>query len=180
MEIKTLTEGHISGSKVVMVLVEFQARMDALLKEMKILVERVDPDWAMDFTQFPEMDAFMKTPIKPMEVPASTSSELLGSFLAQSLPNLVPELVKEAPVVPEQKQTDISIVPKFPEKMKLAERPPGVLRELSVPPCKTSQPIAPSTQPMSCKGFGWGSGKVQSDLTERWGGIPNLAHSFPG
>ena len=160
-----------------MVLIEFQARMDVVLKEMKILVERVDPDQAMDFTQFPEMDAFMMTPIKPMEVPASTSSELLGSFLAQPLPNLVPEPVKEAPTVPEQKQTDISVVPKFSEKMKLAERPPSVPRELSVPPCKTSQLIAPSTQPTSCKGFEWGSGKVQSDLTERWGGIPNPAHS---
>ena len=73
-----------------------------------------------------------------MEVRASTSSELLGSFLAQPLPNLVPEPVKEALAVPEQKQTDISIVPKFPEKMKLVEGPPSVPRELSVPPCKTS------------------------------------------
>ena len=138
MEIKTLTEGHISGSRVVMVLVEFQARMDVVLKEMKILVERVDPDRAMDFTQFSEMDAFMKTPIKPMEVPASTSSELLGSFLTQPLLNLVLDPVKEAPAVPEQKQTDISVVPKFPEKMKLAEQPPSAPRELSVLPYKTS------------------------------------------
>lgn len=95
-----VSEGHIARSKVVLVLVKFQAWMDVVPKEMKALVEWVDLDWAMDFTYFPEVDAFMKMPFKLVEVPASTFLGLLDLLLAQPLPNLVLELVKEV-LVPE-------------------------------------------------------------------------------
>lgn len=180
-----VSEGHITGSRVVMVmvLVDFQARMDAVLKEMRSLVERVDPDHAMDFSKFPEVDAFMKTLVKPVEAPASTSGGMLGSLLAQPLTNIIPGSAKDIPV-PDHQEVVVTKY-NFPAKPKFPERPPSVPQMLL--PRESSQILQPSAQPTSSLGSGRGSGKVsgrgsgriRSDLSNRWGGVSNPARDHP-
>ena len=93
-----VSEGHIVGSRVVMVLVEFQARMEVVLKEMRALVERVDPNRIMEYPHFPELDTLMKTPVKSQEVAAAASEGGLGSLLAQPLTTSSPQPNREIPI----------------------------------------------------------------------------------
>lgn len=69
-----------------MILVDFQARMEVVLKEMCQLVEQVDPNRAMDFSKFPELsgDLCLRTPVKPISDPALSESGRLRSLLGQT------------------------------------------------------------------------------------------------
>ena len=157
-----MSEGHIAGSKIIMILVEFQARMEAVLKDMRQLVERVDPDRAMDFSQFPEVDAneFLKTPLKPIPVPVPvpvpSGSGGLGSLLEQPLQ---PPPIKE----PEQR-----LEPKCP---------PSMPRDIPTKPRSSLETVTtqhPEVETSKATGL-----KVRSDLTNQWGGIPNPAKDHP-
>lgn len=166
-----VSEGHIAGSRVVMVIVDFQARMDATLKEMRALVERVDPDRMIDYSQFPEVETFMKTPVKPKEVPASTSEGGLGSLLAQPLP------IPEPTVIPVLNFRGIA-VEGVPQKSTQRERPPSVPREKSIPP-PVPRLVLPSGSSGSGKGTEKGSGPIRRDLSDRWGTQSNPARKYP-
>jgi len=48
-------EGHVTGSKIVTILVDFSAWIEIVLKEMCQLLGHLDLDQVMDFTQFSEL-----------------------------------------------------------------------------------------------------------------------------
>lgn len=57
---RLLKEGHVTASKILVILVDFQAWMEAIVKEMRQLVRNLVPNRAMDFTNFPEIPAFLE------------------------------------------------------------------------------------------------------------------------
>ncbi len=56
-------EGHLTGSKVIRILMDF-SRMELTLKEMRQLLGRINPDRVMDFSNFPEIHFDTETPVK--------------------------------------------------------------------------------------------------------------------
>ena len=68
------TQGTMTGSKMVTILVDFEARMKMILKEMNKLLGFLDPDRALDMTEFPEVlvNLFRQTPVK--ETPSRQTS----------------------------------------------------------------------------------------------------------
>ncbi len=61
---KLAKEGHLTGSKVIQILVDFSSRMESTLKEMQQLFGWIDPDRVMDFSSFPEIHFDTETPMK--------------------------------------------------------------------------------------------------------------------
>lgn len=81
-----VSKGYITRSKIVMILVDCQARMDVVLREMRQLVKRADLNRAMDSSKFSKVpeDLFLRTPVKPMSDPTPSKSGGLGSLLGQT------------------------------------------------------------------------------------------------
>jgi len=48
-------EGHMTESKVVMIMVDFKVRMETILKEMCKLLGHLHSESGMDLSQFPEV-----------------------------------------------------------------------------------------------------------------------------
>jgi hypothetical protein len=59
-----IKEGHLTGSKVVKILVDFSSWMEIVLKEMHQLLGCIDPNRVMDFAYFLEIPFDMETPVK--------------------------------------------------------------------------------------------------------------------
>ncbi len=77
---KLMQEGHITRSKDLTILVDYQAKMEVVLKEMRDLLNRVDKNLPLDFSKFPEVSNIISlAPAK--STPGSTSSG--GTGLAQ-------------------------------------------------------------------------------------------------
>jgi len=57
-------KGHVTGSKIVTILVDFSAYIETMLKEMRQLLGHHDLDQVMDFTQFPELPFVVGTPVR--------------------------------------------------------------------------------------------------------------------
>lgn len=80
LESKLAQEGSLTGSLVVRILVDYNSRMEKVLEEMRHLLGNLDPNRAMDFSQFPEVPYMMESPFKrtPVKPPQAGLSGLKG------------------------------------------------------------------------------------------------------
>ena len=89
---RLLREGHVSGSKIIKIMVDFSARMTHTLQEMRTLLEPPEPDRSLDFSTFPDVPStlFDSTPEKPVvpamaqSVPSRSTSAGLRDILPQA------------------------------------------------------------------------------------------------
>jgi hypothetical protein len=122
-------EGHLTGSKVIQILVDFSSRMEITLKEMRQLLGRIDPDRVMDFSNFPEIHFDTKTPVKliasmplPLkpEAPWKTLRYLTEPFSKQLEKTIrgsvktVPEPSKQPDMTRELAPPEITVSPPVP------------------------------------------------------------------
>jgi hypothetical protein len=87
-ENELIRHGHITGSKIIIILTDFQDRMERVLREMRELVTRVNPDQAMDFSRFPEVPANLllsETPIRQAPGIPTSPSVGLGTLLRHTV-----------------------------------------------------------------------------------------------
>ena len=63
---KLIQDGHVTGSTVLRILVDYEARMKEVLVEMRALLGYLDPEKPMDFSKFP--DIFTGTPVKDADL----------------------------------------------------------------------------------------------------------------
>ncbi len=67
-----------------MILVDFHAKMEKVLKQMQALVAKVDLDRALEFTKFSEVPAnvYLQSPLRrPIHIPVQSLSLGLESLL---------------------------------------------------------------------------------------------------
>jgi hypothetical protein len=158
-------EGHLTGSKVIRILVDFSSRMETTLKEMRQLLGRIDPDRVMDFSNFPEIHFDTETPVKlsaSMPLPPKPEAPIESlrystEPFSKQLEKTIRGSVKSAPVPVTQ---------------------PDVRRELAPPEITVSPPVPvvqlPEKEPQQTP-------RVQREveLSERIGGLLNPARSHP-
>jgi hypothetical protein len=147
-------EGHLTESKVIWILVDFSSQMELTLKEMRQLLGRIDPDWVMDFSNFPEIHFDTETPVK------LTASMLLPSKpepFSKQLEKTIRGSVKSTPEPSTQLDTRWELAP--PE---ITISPPVLVFNLS-----EKEPL--STPHIQARG----------QLIEKIGGLLNPAQSHP-
>jgi hypothetical protein len=77
-----IEEGHLTGSKVVRILVNFSSQMEVVLKEMSQLLGNIDLDEVMDFAHFPEIQFDTETLMKlTTSLPLPPRLEVLREIL---------------------------------------------------------------------------------------------------
>ena len=160
---KMISEGHITGTKVVTILVDFTARIERVFKEIQKLLAAIDPNHAMDFSTFPELPFVAGTPGKPVADQATRMEGLRGI------------LTPAEPSASKIRMTELNLRP--------ASEPEPESSAKSVPvPSKFSTPEVPKAQTMPnlmAGTFKVPGQQVRGDLINRIGGMTNPARTNP-